>query len=201
MARPRVIPTATVLAAAREVFLARGAEAPTRAVAAAAGVSEGVLYQRFGTKRRLFFAAMVPPPPDLASLLGPRPPATPRAARADLVRIAAALLVWMSDAMPGALRAALHPGFPEALGPAHGTSGADGLVTALAERIHAMRGAGALRQGADPGAVARAFLDLLHGSALVALLSPAPPEDAGRRARRAVAVLWHGLAPGRDLVR
>lgn len=59
MARPRVIDEFKVLHAAREVFIAPAASANTREVAEAAGVSRGMLFQRYRTKRRLFFAAML----------------------------------------------------------------------------------------------------------------------------------------------
>ena len=50
MPRPRRIDDATLLAAAREVFVAKGAAATTREVARRAGVSEGVIFQRYKTK-------------------------------------------------------------------------------------------------------------------------------------------------------
>ena len=62
--RPRHIDDATLLAAAREVFVEKGAAATTREVARRAGVSEGVLFQRYRTKADLFFAALEPPEAD-----------------------------------------------------------------------------------------------------------------------------------------
>ena len=62
MGRPRVISDDDVLAAAREAFVEHGLGASTREIARRAGISEGVLFQRHGTKSELFFAAMEPPP-------------------------------------------------------------------------------------------------------------------------------------------
>lgn len=58
MARPAVIKDDALLEAAREVFLDRGVSATTAEVAARAGVSEGTLFKRFGTKNKLFECAM-----------------------------------------------------------------------------------------------------------------------------------------------
>ncbi|HQY61010.1 MAG: TetR/AcrR family transcriptional regulator [Myxococcales bacterium] len=58
MARPSSITDAALLEAARDVFVARGVTATTAEIAARAGVSEGTLFKRFGTKRRLFELAL-----------------------------------------------------------------------------------------------------------------------------------------------
>jgi len=58
MARPTVIQDGMLLEAARAVFLERGLAATTAEVAARAGVSEGTLFKRFGSKAKLFEAAM-----------------------------------------------------------------------------------------------------------------------------------------------
>jgi len=47
-----------ILAAAREVFLRAGADATTLAVAQEAGVSEALVFKRFGTKEHVFELAM-----------------------------------------------------------------------------------------------------------------------------------------------
>lgn len=61
MARPKTIADADLLEAARAVFVQKGMGASTRAIARRAGVSEGVLFQRYATKQELFFAAMALP--------------------------------------------------------------------------------------------------------------------------------------------
>lgn len=58
MARPCHITDAELLEAAREVFVARGVTATTAEIAARAGVSEGTLFKRFGTKHKLFEVAL-----------------------------------------------------------------------------------------------------------------------------------------------
>ena len=58
MSRPATIRDQDLLIAAREVFIARGFQATTAEVAQHAGVSEGTLFKRFGSKAGLFHACM-----------------------------------------------------------------------------------------------------------------------------------------------
>lgn len=58
MARPRSISTDLILEAARQVFLDRGLGATTAEIAKVAGISEGTIFKRFGTKDSLFLEAM-----------------------------------------------------------------------------------------------------------------------------------------------
>jgi len=68
MGRKKTVTDAELLGAAREVFVEEGFGASTKEIARRAGVSEGVIYQRFATKDELFFAAMIPPAVDLSQL-------------------------------------------------------------------------------------------------------------------------------------
>ena len=74
MGRQKTITDEEVLRVARALFREQGHTATTREIAHVAGVSEAVLYQRFGSKDQLFFAAMHPRGPDLEQLLGPKDP-------------------------------------------------------------------------------------------------------------------------------
>jgi AcrR family transcriptional regulator len=58
MARPVTISNEHLLGTARAVFLEKGLHATTAEVAARAGVSEGILFKRYGSKAALFRAAM-----------------------------------------------------------------------------------------------------------------------------------------------
>ncbi len=72
MGRQKTITDEAVLHVARTIFRDRGHTATTREIAQAAGISEAVLYQRFGSKDELFFAAMRPHGPDIRA--DPRAP-------------------------------------------------------------------------------------------------------------------------------
>lgn len=58
MSRPSTIRDEDLLTAARAVFIERGIQATTAEVAQRAGVSEGTLFKRFGTKSALFHACL-----------------------------------------------------------------------------------------------------------------------------------------------
>ena len=55
MGRPKLIEDEELLSAAREVFVEKGIGASTREIAAKAGISEAVIFQRHDTKADLFF--------------------------------------------------------------------------------------------------------------------------------------------------
>ncbi|HEY3835379.1 MAG TPA: helix-turn-helix domain-containing protein, partial [Bryobacteraceae bacterium] len=65
MGRNKTVSDEDLLGIARETFVEKGFAASTREIARRAGVSEGVLFQRFATKEDLFFAAMIPPAADV----------------------------------------------------------------------------------------------------------------------------------------
>jgi AcrR family transcriptional regulator len=58
MSRPVTISDDTILEAARALFTEKGPRATTAEIAARAGVSEGILFKRFGSKAALHKAAM-----------------------------------------------------------------------------------------------------------------------------------------------
>src|SRR5512142_548327 len=102
MTRRKTISDEELLAVARRVFREQGHTATTREVARQAGISEGVLYQRFGSKEHLFFAAMIPRKPDFEALLGPMPPE--QDARAFVADVLVRLAQYFSDVIPLALQ-------------------------------------------------------------------------------------------------
>src|SRR5262245_25091264 len=107
MGRHKTISDDEVLEVARDVFRERGHTATTREIADAAGVSEAVLYQRFGTKNDLFFASMRPSGPDLEEILGPSDP--PDDAKAYLRRTVVRAGQYFANVIPLALRMMAHP--------------------------------------------------------------------------------------------
>lgn len=199
MARPRSIDETRLLKVAREVFVTRGAQATTREIADAAGVSQAVLFQRYRTKQRLFFAALLPTPPDLDDLVGDLPTAGAAAARAYLVGLATRLLAWIDLSMPGSLRAALHPDFPDAMTDAHAPVGASMIATVITERLKSLQERGDIPGEIAPAELTLALLNLLHGDALAALLSGESP-DIRRRAERAVSALFVSRTPSSAIV-
>jgi AcrR family transcriptional regulator len=110
--RPRTISDETILAVSRDIFLTQGHQASTREIAQAAGVSEAILYQRYGTKEELFFAALAPTPPDLEEILGPE---EPNEEPKTYVRVVVQRMTeYFSEVLPVALRLMMHPSFDHA---------------------------------------------------------------------------------------
>ncbi len=108
MPRKKNKPDSDLLRAARDVFLEDGIAASTRKIAEHAGVSEGVLFQRFGSKQTLFFEAMRLPPADFKA-------AVDRSQRAKTVLegtviLALAGLDYLRSIMPQVLLVLTHPG-------------------------------------------------------------------------------------------
>ncbi len=66
MARPRQVSDAEILAAARRVFLRDGPSVAIRAVASEVGISAAAVFHRFGTKRQLLVASLLPTSPAMA---------------------------------------------------------------------------------------------------------------------------------------
>src|SRR6516164_6210029 len=113
MGRHKTISDDDVLDVARQLFRERGHTATTREVAEAAGISEAVLYQRFGSKDDLFFAAMHPRGPDIEELLGPKDP--PEDAHAYLRAVVVRIGQYFAEVLPLVVRVMTHPSFDPAM--------------------------------------------------------------------------------------
>src|SRR5262245_45800820 len=159
MGRQKSISDDDVLRVARDVFRAQGHTASTRAVALAAGISEAVLYQRFGSKDDLFFAAMRPQGPDIEELLGPEEP--PDDARAYLRSVVLRVARHMGQVIPLSLRVMTHPSFDPATLARAQPRGGGLLQQALAERLAALARRKRLSVR-SPAAAARLLLSLAH---------------------------------------
>jgi AcrR family transcriptional regulator len=167
MTRPKTISNEELLAAARKLFRAQGHAVSTRQVAEAAGISEAILYQRFGNKDELFFAAMAPGAPDLAEILGPEEPEED--ASSYVKGVLERMTTYFGEILPLALRLMTHPSFePKSLGHAH--AGPERLREGLAIRLKWLEGRKVLRRGtAQP--LAQLVFSLAHDSALGVVMS------------------------------
>jgi AcrR family transcriptional regulator len=195
MGRNKTVEDEEVLAAAREVFRRGGHAASTRDVARAAGVSQAVLYQRFGSKEELFFRAMAPEPLDIAALLGPYPPAD---ARRDVMGLGKRLLKYLSAFAPTFLNVvAAHGAEVERLRAWHDGLPFFPIVTAIASRFERMAKDGLISPG-DARSRAMVLISTVHSLAMFELLTgPGHPARSTQGIEQLLRVLWDGLAPDR----
>jgi AcrR family transcriptional regulator len=179
-----------LLTAAREVFLRDGVHAPTSAVAAHAGVSEALVFKRFGTRDELLQRVFAPRRPSWADLLdGEGSP------RDRLERVGVAMIEDMRAEMPIAMLAwsrsprdhwEEHPGEPP---PVTG-------MKILSAWFEAQMRAGQLRR-TDPEILARVFSGAIvaHAMSEMTGLASHMPLAATTFVRGLVDVVWNGVAP------
>ncbi len=190
MGRHKTISDDEVLGIARGLFRARGHGVTTREIAEAAGISEGVLYQRFGSKDDLFFAAMQPRGPDIEQLLGPKDPVDD--AHTYLRAVVVRLGKYFTDVIPLALRVMTHPSFdPGSLARAQPNAAAV-LQKSLTERLASLARRKRIVTPSE-GVTARLLVSLAHDWALGSVLSPASPPHRNQQLRAMVDVVWEGL--------
>lgn len=198
MGRPRLIEDSEILSVARAAFLAEGVGASTIEIARKLGISESVLFKRFGTKQSLFMAAMNVP---LA------------ASWADRLRTGAEVGLDLEShfealvfEMLGFFRA-VTPSMLVAWGPRRALLGSatfkrDPPATAdlrtLIEHLEALQQERRLGP-CDPRALARALVGAAQTFVLLELMGvhEALPMDDDAFARGIVHVVLHGALPGR----
>lgn len=191
LARPRRIDDATLLEAARDVFVEKGPGATTREVAQRAGVSEGVLFQRYKTKADLFFAALAPPAVDPVSILPSGEDAL--GDREALEGAALAMLVYFRKTMPLLLPLVNHPEFdPERFFHNEAPASLQRWIDALVGFLDVQGGANSTT--ADARGAATLLTSALFGVALIDTVGihGAPLSDDVIRSM--VKALWDGIA-------
>ena len=186
--RQKTISDEEVLRTARTIFREQGHTATTREIAEAAGISEAVLYQRFGSKDSLFFASMHPTGPDLEQLLGPKDPSED--ARGYLHTVVVRLGKHFAEVIPLALHVMTHPSFdPASLARAH-VGGPSIIHEGFAERLASLARRGEIT---IPSAIIAAGLltSLAHDWALGRMHAKSP--RGVRELKAMVDVVWEGL--------
>lgn len=197
MGRNKKISDADLLAAARLAFVEKGFTVSTREIARRAGVSEGVLFQRYATKADLFFAAMVLPAPKLGDLVAP--PRESASARelgvVRLQRLAAGLLDYFRETLPVLLPLMSQRGFRfEEFARTHPGSPMDVLRWDVVAFFTEERRAGRVGP-VDPGAAALMVFSLAQCVAFFEQLGAHGGRFPPQILERSVQCLWDGLAP------
>ena len=174
------------------------ARASTRAIAAAAGVSEGTIYRHFPDKASLFFAAALEPSASVLEALTTLPASAGRRTVADNLVDALGHLAELQDrVMP--LEIAVHSD-PELAAQRRATANAAGGIpagppAALARYLQEEQRLGRVRGDLDANDVAVLLLAALFGLAVRATLAGRTVDGADIRA--AVGTVVVGIAmPG-----
>jgi AcrR family transcriptional regulator len=105
--RRKLIEDTDLLARVREIVVREGTAVSSHKIASEIGISSAVLFQRFGSKENLLFAAMVPPAPDMGALLG----GSDQPAAVQLEQLALGLLSYFRQVVPVMLPLASNPAF------------------------------------------------------------------------------------------
>jgi AcrR family transcriptional regulator len=99
MSRPRQVSDEEILRVARDCLVERGPSVSTAAIARQAGVSQGVLFQRFGTRERMVRAALATPGAPAWLELARKGP-DDRPARDQLLELALAIHDFFDEMVP-----------------------------------------------------------------------------------------------------
>lgn len=190
MGRKKLLEDADLLAVARDVFVEAGFGASTREIARRAGVSEAVLFQRFRTKPELFFAAMVPPAPDIhaiiVSQLARRDPA------ARLEDIGLRMVAYLRDVTPILLPLVSHPDFDyDTFVERHPETPLNQLVIGLQGWFAWLEERGVLLSG-RANAMALTMVSAMTGIALFERIGVHGGEVDERLVREIASVVWRG---------
>jgi len=168
-----------------------GFTASTREIARRAGVSEGLIFQRFRTKEDLFFAAMIPPSADLNRLFH-HPHSQ---GRTLLEKITFSMIAYFRETLPVLLPLMSHPNFRfEEFAKRHPDSPMLLLRRQLVEFLVREQRAG--RLGAiDPAASALLIWSAAHSIPFFERLGAHGGQFEPKLVRAMVRALWDGLDP------
>ncbi|MEM6732207.1 MAG: helix-turn-helix domain-containing protein [Myxococcota bacterium] len=196
MPRPRTISDEDILVVARRCFAEHGHSVPTRTISKEVGISQAVLYQRFGGKKQMFLRAMMPPPPDIDELLK-RPDGL--SAREYLRFLAGRLVSHFQNLIPAVLHLVTYPGFDISLiGGAHEHLLAGKLHVELARRFRQLMETGEI-ENHPPEAMTAMFIGFTHTAGMQSVMRGRAHKEelqvSDGELDAIVAVIWQGLKP------
>lgn len=196
MGRRKIIEDDELLARVRAVVIKEGITVSSRRIAEAVGVSSAVLFQRYGSKENLLFAAMSPPAPDMKTLVqrkGGRAHGLPH-----LERVAAELLDYFRQFVAVVFPLANHPAFDyESFRKRHPDSPLERLIAELTVTFEAHRERGEI-DCPNIGALILNLIAVAHSLAIFERMGAHNGAFSKRMISHLARLLWHGIAPDRS---
>jgi AcrR family transcriptional regulator len=192
MPRSKIISDDEILSIARSLFLQEGAKASTRTLAKMVGISEAVIFQRFGTKEDLFFAAMVPPSAKLETMFNVQP--GQQQVMTNLVSISLQIVIYLREVMPVFLSLISHPAFEMRTFLQRHTMPAIQINRYLIDYLNAEAELKRIRQE-SAATVAAVLFSYLHNIALSETIDTHQSSDTELSISAAIALLWRGMEP------
>lgn len=190
MPRPKTITDLDVLKVAREHFVQYGTGASTRSIAKDTGISEAVLFQRFGTKEGLFFAAMVPPSAALDEIFDVTP--GKKTVIANLEKISAGILDYFRNVIPIFLPLITHPAFDMAVFLKQHEIPAMQINQRLHQYLSAEAELGRVGKKHLEGAV-NLLISILHNLAIGESIGASDQKHAPQTISASIATIWDGI--------
>jgi AcrR family transcriptional regulator len=191
MPRNKTITDDEILTVARILFLKEGVSASTRDIAKQAGISEAVIYQRFGTKEDLFFTAMKLPDARLDAIFHIQ------IGEGDVVEnlecVSLQIVDYFREVMPVFLTLISHPSFNMQSFLERHRAPAIQLSERLTDYLMGESKLGRVRKG-NVAITIDILLSHLHNLALYETIG-APKTEVQLVVADAISVLWKGLAP------
>ncbi|MEQ1566115.1 MAG: TetR/AcrR family transcriptional regulator [Myxococcota bacterium] len=193
MGRRKLIEDEDLLARVREIVVREGTAVSSHKIAKEIGISSSVLFQRFGSKEGLLFAAMVPPAPDLVALLGAGEAQGDTCAQLEQVLLQ--LITYFRQLLPVMLPLAGDPAFDfEAFHRAHPGSPLGTLMQELMATWEHKRLAGEIDCPAV-GPLVLGLLAIAHSLVMFERVGAHGGAFDSGTVRELAQLLWRGLAP------
>ncbi len=194
MARVKSISDEQIIKSAREDFLKHGFGASTMAIARRAGISEALLFKRFGTKNAIFAKAMgfEESPLWVKALEGLE---NRGEARENIRKIAKMMVEFMSEVLPRVIMAWSARNRPTLKLMSQKNPMRRDLKTLVAYFEKEMK-IGRIRPG-NPEIAARALIGSLNNLVFTKIMEGgrATPAEMDRQVEELVDLLWEGLEP------
>lgn len=193
MGRPPLITNEALLSAAREIFTRDGLGASIKDIAATLDISETAIFKRYPTKAELIVAAMVPPVPDLATILSPLDDTDDL--RGALSQIMRSLLDHMRETLPVVLPLISQPDIGlERIMQQSSEPAVASITEALARRFEALRNEDHLGP-IDGRAAAGLMVATAHSLVLFEIMGFHHGTIPPRNIEQMLDTLWIGLGP------